>query len=131
MLFRSFAELYPAKLAHLAPLSQQVLQARLSQPDRPREREEQTREREEQTRERTHAPGRERIPQAQQKSRFTDDELSVLAAAADRARSADELVEQTQIPAKRVLSALTMLQIQGAVEERPGRRFYALVELEG
>ncbi|MCI8303467.1 MAG: DNA-processing protein DprA [Lawsonibacter sp.] len=123
-ILEDFAELYPAKLAHLAPLSQQVLQARLSQPDRPREREEQTRER-------THAPGRERIPQAQQKSRFTDDELSVLAAAADRARSADELVEQTQIPAKRVLSALTMLQIQGAVEERPGRRFYALVELEG
>jgi len=30
-----------------------------------------------------------------------------------------------------VLSALTMLQVQGAVEEGPDRRFSALVELEG
>ena len=47
------------------------------------------------------------------------------------ALTADEIVERTQIPAKRILSAITMLQVQGAVEERPGRRFYALVELEG
>ncbi|MEI3141612.1 MAG: hypothetical protein V8S34_08870 [Lawsonibacter sp.] len=45
-------------------------------------------------------------------------------------RTADQLVELTQIPAKRVLSALTMLQIQAAVAENPGRRFSALVELE-
>ena len=44
--------------------------------------------------------------------------------------TADELVEETQIPARRVLSALTMLQVQGAVEEGPDRRFSALVELE-
>ena len=44
--------------------------------------------------------------------------------------NADQLVDQTQIPAKRVLSALTMLQIQAAVAENPGRRFSALVELE-
>ena len=70
------------------------------------------------------------VPRSRQKSRFTDDELAVLAAAAKEALSADEIVEKTQIPAKRVLSALTMLQVQGAVEEQPGRRFYALVELE-
>ena len=39
-------------------------------------------------------------------------------------------MELTQIPARRVLSALTMLQVDGAVEERPGRRFSSLVELE-
>ena len=39
-------------------------------------------------------------------------------------------MELTQIPAKRVLSALTMLQIQGALEERPGRRYASLVRLE-
>ena len=43
--------------------------------------------------------------------------------------NADELVEKTQIPAKRVLSALTMLQLRSLVEERPGKRFYALVIL--
>lgn len=74
--------------------------------------------------------GRTLVPRDQQRERFTDDELAILAALGDKTRSADELVELTQIPAKRVLSALTMLQVQGAVEERPGRRFYALVELE-
>ena len=73
---------------------------------------------------------REMVSRTQQKSRFTDDELAILTAAAKGPLAADEIVEKTQIPAKRVLSALTMLQVQGAVEERPGRRFYALVELE-
>ena len=45
--------------------------------------------------------------------------------------TADELVEETQIPARRVLSALTMLQVDGAVREHPGKRFSPLVELEG
>nr|WP_242850393.1 hypothetical protein [Clostridium phoceensis] len=53
-----------------------------------------------------------------------------MAALGGRRRSADELVEAAQIPARRVLSALTMLQVQGAVEEGPDRRFSALVELE-
>ena len=44
--------------------------------------------------------------------------------------TADELVEETQIPARRVLSALTMLQVDGAAREHPGKRFSPLVELE-
>ena len=44
--------------------------------------------------------------------------------------TADELVEETQIPARRVLSALTMLQVDGAAREHPGKRFSHLVELE-
>lgn len=60
---------------------------------------------------------------------FTDDQLSILAALGDKLRLADELVELTQIPARRVLSALTMLQIDGCVEEQPGKRFKRLVEL--
>ena len=75
-------------------------------------------------------PGRERIPRGEQKSRFTDDELAMLAALGGRTQEVDQLVELTQIPARRVLSALTMLQVQGAVEEHPGKRFSALVELE-
>ncbi len=122
-ILEDFVELFPAKLAGLAPMSRPVAEARLSPPaeDKPAPED----------RERTEpAPsGRERVPLAQQKGRFTDDELAILAAAAKTALTADELVEKTQIPAKRVLSALTMLQVQGAVEERPGRRFYALVEL--
>lgn len=117
-------ELFPVKLAGLAPLPRPVAEARLSArlEDKPAP---EVREKAEP------APSdRERVPLSQQKSRFTDDELAILAAAEKTALTADELVEKTQIPAKRVLSALTMLQVQGAVEERPGRRFYALVELE-
>jgi len=54
----------------------------------------------------------------------------MLAALGGRTQEVDQLVELTQIPARRVLSALTMLQVQGAVEEHPGKRFSALVELE-
>ena len=70
------------------------------------------------------------IPAGQQKSLFTDDELSVLTALGEKLLTADELVEATQLPARRVLSTLTMLQISAAVEERSGKRFTALVKLE-
>lgn len=122
-ILEDFAELFPAKLAALAPLSRSVAEARLSAPEEDKPIPEAPKQAES-------APSaRELIPREQQKSRFTDDELAILAASAKSALTADELVEKTQIPAKRVLSALTMLQVQGAVEERPGRRFYALVEL--
>lgn len=124
-ILEDFAELFPAKLAALAPLSRSVAEARLSAPREDKPVPEPPKKAES-------APSaRELIPREQQKSRFTDDELAILAAAARSALTADELVEKTQIPTKRVLSALTMLQVQGAVEERPGRRFCALVELEG
>ena len=35
-----------------------------------------------------------------------------------------------ELPSRRVLSALTMLQVDGAVQEHPGRRFSSLVVLE-
>lgn len=123
-ILEDFVELFPAKLAALAPLSRSVAEARLSAPEEDKPVPEAPKKAES-------APSaRELIPREQQKSRFTDDELAILAAAARSALTADELVEKTQIPAKRVLSSLTMLQVQGAVEERPGRRFCALVELE-
>ena len=54
---------------------------------------------------------------------------AILAALGSGTRSADELVELTQIPARRVLSALTLLQIRQLVEEE-GRRFSTPVELQ-
>ena len=60
---------------------------------------------------------------------FTDDELAILHIMQGGVCQTDELVERTQIPARRVLSALTMLQIAGCVEERPGKRFACCVEL--
>ena len=60
---------------------------------------------------------------------LTDDQIAILHALAEKPQQADELVERTQIPARRVLSALTVLQIDGCVEEKPGRRFACLVKL--
>ncbi len=122
-ILEDFVELFPSRLAALAPLPRAVAEARLSAPaeDKPAP---EVRKKAEPS-----PSAREIVPREQQKTRFTDDELAILAAA-KTALTADEIVERTQIPAKRVLSALTMLQIQGAVEERPGRRFYAAVELE-
>ena len=125
-ILEDYVDLFPVKLAAVAPLSPAVVEARLSA-DKPRSE----RPSAPQAEKKADTPKRELVPRAQQKSRFTDDELAILTAAAESALTADELVEKTQIPAKRVLSALTMLQVQGAVEERPGRRFVASVELEG
>lgn len=121
-----FTARYPVKLSGVAPLPPEVVKARLSpEPDKLREEDEQRSP----VKAAKGKAARELVPQSQQKARFTDDELFILAATADQALTGDEIVEKTQIPMKRALSALTMLQLQGAVEERPGRRFYALVEL--
>ena len=64
------------------------------------------------------------------KDKLTDDQRDVLLALDGGAARADDLVERTQIPARRVLSALTLLQIQGYVSEESGKRFQASVKLK-
>ena len=64
------------------------------------------------------------------KDKLTDDQRDVLLALDTGAARADDLVERTQIPARRVLSALTLLQIQGYVSEESGKRFQACVKLK-
>ena len=73
---------------------------------------------------------REFVSRSQERERFTDDALTVLRALGTGTRSADELVELTQIPVRRVTTALTMLQVDGAVEEKTGRRFVSRIRLE-
>ena len=63
------------------------------------------------------------------RSGLTDDQIDLLLALGEGTRTSEELVDLTQIPARRVLSALTMLQLLGHVTERPGRRFEAAVRL--
>lgn len=62
---------------------------------------------------------------------FTDDQRDILMCIRDKGLRLDDISEQTQIPARRVSSALTLLQLQDMVEERPGKRFYAKVILTG
>ena len=64
------------------------------------------------------------------KDKLTDDQRDILLALDGGAARADDLVERTQIPARRVLSALTLLQIQGYVSEESGKRFRACVNLK-
>ncbi len=64
------------------------------------------------------------------KDKLTDDQRALLLALDGGAARADDLVEQTQIPARRVLSAMTLLQVQGYVAEESGKRFRAAVKLK-
>lgn len=61
---------------------------------------------------------------------FTDDERDILLALEKKDCLADEIIEATQIPARRILSALTVLQVRGYVEEGAGKRFSALALLK-
>ena len=123
-ILEGYAARFPQKLSKAVPLSPEAAQQRL----------EQVREQAEGRAEPSAKAEvvREAVPRSQQKTRFTDDQLAILRILGEKGKSytADELVELTQIPARRVLSALTMLQVDGAVQEHPGRRFSSLVKLE-
>lgn len=67
---------------------------------------------------------------AECKDKLTDDQRALLLALDGGAAVADDLVERTQIPARRVMSAMTLLQIQGYVAEESGKRFRAVVKLK-
>ncbi len=58
---------------------------------------------------------------------LTEEQRDILMAIQHKALTADDIAETAQLPAKRVLSALTMLQLQGWVEEKPSKKFYAAV----
>ena len=61
---------------------------------------------------------------------FTDDEAALLRALqGDKILSADELTEKTGIPARRVLSAMTLLQVRQLAGQIPGRGFRSHVTL--
>lgn len=61
---------------------------------------------------------------------LTEDERDILLALNHRDMTGDDLTETAQIPVRRVLSALTMLQVRGMVEERPDRKFRSLIKLK-
>jgi DNA processing protein len=64
------------------------------------------------------------------KNKMTDDQRDVLLALEQGPMVADDLVERAQLPARRVLAALTILQIQGMAVEESGKRFRAAVRLK-
>lgn len=61
---------------------------------------------------------------------LTDDQLRIVRALRDRTVQVDDLIEETQIPTRRVLSALTMLELDKIVTQESGKRFSLAVTLQ-
>ena len=60
---------------------------------------------------------------------LTDDQLKLVKALQGRTVQVDDLIEETQIPTRRVLSALTVLELDRIVKQEAGKRFALAVEL--
>ena len=76
------------------------------------------------------APRRKYISLTDDPEAFTEDERDILLAIRDKEHTADEISDSAQIPARRVLSALTLLQVKDYVAETPEKRFRAKVRLK-
>ena len=118
-----YEALFPGRLKRPDYLPEEAVQARLSEPVSVQREGEKLESKVDKTANRAY------ITLAECRERFTDDERDILFALACGPLRPDDLVEQTQIPARRVLSALTMLQVQGAVTEEPGRQFSAVLQI--
>ena len=57
------------------------------------------------------------------KDRFTDDQIQILLTLSERPMIVDDIAEETQIPVRRVLSALTFLEIEKVVNKESGNRY--------
>ena len=121
-ILEEYRYLYPHRIPTKAPLPESVVQSRLEREKQPEEASQA-------------APSPEEghtvpaISLAEQPEAFTDDEVCLLRALDGRSLTPDELAENTGIPVRRVLSALTMLQVRRMVREEPGKRFAPLVQL--
>lgn len=124
-ILEEYRSCFPGRLGRREPLSPQAVQQRLEDVER-----ETVASVKQEMPDEEQKPHLERVPRAEQADRFTDDQLAILRALGEESCSADELVERTGIPARRILSALTMLQVERVVEESAGRRFSALLRLE-
>lgn len=64
------------------------------------------------------------------RSGLTDDQIALLRVLdLENSRQVDDLIQMTGIPARRVSSALTMLEIDGMVHQHSGKRYTRLVTL--
>ena len=85
------------------------------------------RQREEQRRETRKLPPR--LTLGPEGPELTDDQLCLLRTLTEEPMLVDDLVEESGIPVRRVLSALTMLEIDGYVSQAPGKRYARTVTL--
>lgn len=123
-----YLDLYPNKLSRKAPMEPETEQQRLEEVTNAVSKPEQKKESREKVID--SSPQQEYIDWQNCKTKLTDDQQTVLLALGDKLLRPDDLVELTQLPARRILSALTILQIQGYVAEKSGKRFHAAVRLK-
>lgn len=74
---------------------------------------------------------KEYIDWKQARQTFTDDEMDVLRLLNRGEQTAQQLVEMTQLPTRRVLSAITVLQMRGYVNQDSGGRLSSKVAIRG
>lgn len=124
-----FVDRFPDRLGRRPPMSDEARSQRVDQeaPVRPKKQAEDKQAGEKSV---DNPPTVEYIDWKECKNRLTDDQRDVLLALENGPMLADDVVEQTQIPARRVLAALTILQVQGMVEEKTGKRFHTNVKLK-
>ena len=66
---------------------------------------------------------KEYIELKKSQDRFTDDQIRILLTLSERPMIVDDLAEETQIPVRRVLSALTFLELEQVVHKESGNRY--------
>ena len=67
---------------------------------------------------------------AKNRGSLTDDQVQILRALdAEEGKLTDDIAEELALPVRRVLSAMTMLEIDGYVTQQGARRFVRAVEI--
>lgn len=124
-----FEQRFPGKILRADPLSRYAAEQRLPEPAEPPA----------EPVFKTPAEGKKEAPAGEKveylrwadcKDKLTDDQRELLLALEDGPLGTDDLVERTQIPVRRVLSALTMLEVDRLVTGAGGKRFQAAVKLK-
>lgn len=133
-ILEEYVDRYPGKLGNIRPLSRETEIQRLesvSRPGKPPKGEPAAETLQKPTEKTVDKDGQvEYIDWQEHSGELTDDQRDVLLALDGGVLSTDELIERTQIPARRVLSTLTLLQVQGYVAETPEKRFRGKVRLK-
>ena len=127
-----FYDRFPGKLGRRGTMDPQVASQRLegAESSRAQRPEPRTRQRDQEKIEVDNQPEAAYIDWKECREQLTDDQQTVLLALTQQPVKADDVVERTQLPARRVLSALTILQVQGYVREESGKRFSLAVRLK-
>lgn len=63
------------------------------------------------------------------KPTLTDDQITLLRILTEEPQTTDEVIDQTDLPIRRVLSALTLLEMDGLAMQHPGKRYTRAVTL--